>query len=64
MVPNNPYVKLGINNGADASRTYLELTEGRFKGDPTAARKNLLDYCRTDTLAMVEIMENLWELME
>lgn len=64
MVPNNPYVKLGINNGADASRTYLELTEGRFKGDPTAARKNLLDYCRTDTLAMVEIMEKLWELME
>jgi hypothetical protein len=64
MVPDNPYIKLGINNGVDASRIFLELTEGRFKGDFAAARKNLLDYCRTDTLAMVWILEKLRELVK
>ena len=48
------YSSLGIAEGMDASLTYLE----NF-GKIDSIRKDLLEYCKLDTLAMVWIVEKL-----
>ena len=54
------YSALAISNGGDAS-TYLQaLAEGRVKPENIKqVRKDLLEYCKLDTLAMVEIWKHL-----
>ena len=53
------YKKLqGVKNGGDASRTFLELSDQAFsEQDILDRRRNLLDYCKLDTKAMVEILK-------
>lgn len=53
---NLSYSALSISNGGDAS-TYLQaLAEGKLKPENLErVRKDLLEYCKLDTLAMVEI---------
>ncbi len=56
LVTEFTYANLEINNGGDASLAFESLLK---KTDPMIikdTRKNLLAYCRLDTLAMVEIL--------
>ena len=53
------YNQLWVNNGEVASRLFLELHQGRHKGDVSVLRADLLDYCALDTLAMVRILDVL-----
>jgi hypothetical protein len=55
------YSSLVISDGGTASLVYAQMTEGSYEGDYEAARKDLLAYCELDTLAMVKILEKLYE---
>jgi hypothetical protein len=58
------YASLAISDGGTASLVYAQMTEGSYEGDYDAARKDLLAYCELDTLAMVKILEKLYEVVE
>ena len=62
LVPELSYGALEIQGGEAASRTFLAMAQGHFKGDVEATRKHLLDYCELDTLAMVRILDKLYDL--
>ena len=61
LVPELSYNDLEINEGGNASNTFLSMVNGTFKGDESQVRKNLLEYCKMDTYAMVKILEKLHE---
>jgi len=59
LVPGLSYAGLGISDGGMASLAFLKLMS---ETDPTMieqVRNNLLEYCKQDTLAMVEILKVL-----
>jgi hypothetical protein len=56
LVPDLRYDALAISNGDAASRLFLDLLRGRYRGDVQALRTDLLAYCELDTLAMVHIL--------
>jgi hypothetical protein len=59
LVPQFSYNKLDINNGMAASMSYENLY---YETDPSVidkTKKDLLEYCGLDTLAMVEILKVL-----
>lgn len=49
----------GIHNGSEAMSAYAALSS-RSPEEAAQIRKNLLAYCRLDTLAMVKILEKLY----
>ncbi|MDC1294985.1 DUF2779 domain-containing protein [Myxococcota bacterium] len=54
------YADLEIAEGQSAALTFGNMYEGRLKCEAReAARQNLLDYCRMETLATVRIVERL-----
>ena len=55
LVPELSYNSLEINDGGNASNTFLSMVNGTFKGNEPQIRKNLLEYCKLDTYAMVKI---------
>jgi hypothetical protein len=55
LVPNMSYQDLEIKEGLTASATFAQMIDGSFQGDFDKARQELLDYCKRDTKAMVEI---------
>lgn len=58
------YKKLGsIQNGGDAMDTFAKLHLLKDKNQLAEIKKDLLAYCRLDTLAMVRIWEKLWKLI-
>ncbi|GAA4318730.1 hypothetical protein GCM10023184_03110 [Flaviaesturariibacter amylovorans] len=62
LVPDMSYALLAIGSGDHANQAYNAL---RASSDPEfidATRKDLLEYCELDTLAMVRILERLYEL--
>lgn len=59
LVPELSYKTLGIQEGGSASRAFIELYGDVSDGERTETRKNLLEYCKMDTLAMVEILKKL-----
>ena len=63
LFPNNDeldYKKLGsIQNGGDAMDTFANLHLLKDKSKIDEIKKDLLDYCHLDTLAMVRILEKL-----
>lgn len=64
LLPHMNYDALAIGTGVDANRAYLAVrssTDSRFVADTIEA---LHEYCRLDTLAMVRILERLYELAE
>ena len=67
LFPNDPefdYHNLEqIQNGNDASLVFAEL-HTKSPEEIAQTRKNLLAYCRLDTLAMVKIVEKLYEVTE
>ena len=68
MFPNDEeldYRKLGtVQNGGDAMETFARLHRLKDPSKREAIRKDLLAYCRLDTLAMVRIWERLREMVE
>jgi hypothetical protein len=68
--PDLDYGKLdGIHHGGDAMAAGALLFDpeelAKHSGEEIAAlRKSLLAYCRLDTLAMVKILDRLWEFIE
>jgi hypothetical protein len=59
LVPELSYQDLSIKEGGTASHTFSTMLQGDFKGDVDQTRKDLLEYCKLDTLAMVRILEVL-----
>lgn len=66
MFPNDAelnYKKLGsVQNGGDAMDTFANLYLLKDKSKREEIRKDLLAYCRLDTLAMVRILEKLIQI--
>jgi hypothetical protein len=62
LVPELSYDNLNISEGGTASNTFAAMLIGEFVGDVEQTRRDLLDYCKLDTLAMVEILEKLKEV--
>jgi len=59
LVPELSYQDLEIKEGGTASNTFTQMVLGAFEGDIEKTRKDLLDYCKMDTFAMVKILEKL-----
>ena len=59
LIPELSYNDLNINDGGTASSTFQSMINGSFKGDELSTRKDLLEYCKLDTYAMVKIIEKL-----
>ena len=53
------YTELEIQDGGLASHTFTQLITSANKKNEEDIRKNLLEYCKMDTLAMVKIVEKL-----
>jgi len=62
LVPELSYETLDIGDGGSASVAYETLMEETDMIKIAEIRNNLLDYCKMDTLAMVEILERLKKL--
>ena len=60
LVPEMSYEGLQIGNGATAVARFATAALGRCSPDELATlRRDLLDYCKQDTLAMVRLHEAL-----
>ncbi|MDB4716976.1 DUF2779 domain-containing protein, partial [Flavobacteriaceae bacterium] len=62
LVPELSYNDLDIKEGGTASNTFLSMVNGSFKGDVKETRRQLLEYCKLDTFAMVKILEKLLQV--
>lgn len=62
LVPELSYNDLDIKEGGTASNTFLSMVNGTFEGDAEETRRQLLEYCKLDTYAMVKILEKLLEV--
>lgn len=60
------YEGMGIADGGTASREFLRVTFGNNidKDEQNQVRRYLEDYCELDTLAMVNIVDRLYELVQ
>ncbi len=56
LVPQLSYGDLNIQEGGMASLTYFSLYDDNDEQSVTKKRKGLIEYCKMDTLAMVEIL--------
>jgi len=62
LVPEMTYDNLEIGEGDSASAAFAYLALGRYDDTKTeSVKRNLLDYCEQDTLAMVKLHERLFE---
>ncbi|MBR9859785.1 DUF2779 domain-containing protein [bacterium] len=59
LCPDLSYSDLEIQEGGTASDTFLAMIQGTFEGDIDKTRKALLEYCKMDTRAMVEVLGRL-----
>jgi len=62
LVPELSYDELEIGDGMAAMRSYVGMIKMTDENQIKKTRKNLLKYCRLDTLAMVEILRKLKSL--
>ncbi len=63
LVPDLSYDGLAIGNGELAVTRFARMARGEIAGEDVAAtRRQLLDYCKLDTLAMVRLHDVLDEL--
>jgi hypothetical protein len=62
LVPELSYEELDISNGEMASNAWLALAQEPDQDKVETVRKQLLEYCCLDTLAMVKIIEKLKEI--
>lgn len=59
LVPQLSYNDLEIKEGGTASNIFTTMFLGEFEGNIEETRRNLLEYCKLDTLAMMEILKKL-----
>lgn len=59
LVPELSYNDLVIQEGGTASNIFLSMINNKYEGDVEQTRLHLLEYCKLDTLAMVEILDFL-----
>ena len=60
VVPGLGYDGMDIDNGLDASAVFAYMSRGRYDGEEMEEiRRQLLEYCKLDTLAMVRLEERL-----
>ncbi|MEA2066084.1 MAG: DUF2779 domain-containing protein [Thermotogota bacterium] len=60
LIPDFSYEGLEIKNGDDACYIFAKMARGDYsEQEMERIRKNLLEYCKLDTLAMVKIHEKL-----
>ncbi len=59
LLPELSYEGLAISDGGDAMNTYATLHLLEDKEEVKKIRGDLLEYCKLDTLAMVELLEKL-----
>lgn len=59
LIPELSYNDLEIKEGGTASNTFLSMVNGSFEGDVEETRRQLLEYCKMDTYAMVRILDKL-----
>lgn len=64
IVPKYSYADLNISEGMAASLAFEELYNEKDKDRVGVIRKDLLAYCKLDTLAMVEILNVLREVVD
>ncbi len=64
LAPGLGYDYLSISNGILAMSAFEGLQHETDQSVIAEVRKNLLDYCRQDTLAMVRILERLEEVLD
>ncbi len=60
LVPDMSYEGLAIGDGGTAAAAFAYMAWGRL-ADPARTRRQLLEYCRQDTLAMVKLHQHLLE---
>lgn len=58
------YGDLDVSEGLEASRQFLKMADPDLPGEERAViRESLLEYCRQDTMGMVEILRQLREMV-
>jgi hypothetical protein len=62
LIPEIWYEELGIREGDSASAAFAYIALGKDP-NPEVTKKNLLEYCKLDTLAMVRLHQRLAELI-
>lgn len=63
LIPDFSYEGMKIKNGDDACYVFAKMARGDYSElEMEKIRKDLLEYCKLDTLAMVKIHEKLLEL--
>ncbi|MHB9071709.1 MAG: DUF2779 domain-containing protein [Sedimentisphaerales bacterium] len=64
LVPDMSYEHLEIGNGGLAMTVFAYMVKGRYNQEEISKiRKNLLEYCKQDTMAMVRLNERLGEMV-
>tara|TARA_B100000902_G_C27322309_1_gene925523 strand:- start:49 stop:1542 length:1494 start_codon:yes stop_codon:yes gene_type:complete len=59
LFPELSYNNLEIKEGSTASNIFLSMVNETFEGDIKETRRQLLEYCKLDTFAMVRILDKL-----
>ena len=59
LVPEFSYEDLEVSDGMMASMLFAQLMNGSYSGDREQFRRNMLEYCKLDTLAMVKLLQVL-----
>lgn len=63
LVPSLSYAGLEVSDGDTAITHFARMARGEIVGDDVSiTRKQLLEYCKLDTLAMVKVHEALVQL--
>ena len=62
LVPELSYQDLEIKEGGTASSIFTQMVNGEFEGDIDKTKRDLLEYCKLDTYAMVKILGKLKEV--
>jgi predicted RecB family nuclease len=63
LMPGYSYEHLFIQNGSDAVAMFVKVVDGKCTPEEAAViRRDLLEYCKLDTLAMVKLHEQLEHL--
>lgn len=64
LIPELSYEVMVVANGDDAVLAYKQLGETSDPAEAEQIRRDLLEYCKLDTLAMVKLLEKLKDLSD
>ena len=64
LLPNLTYEGMAISGGGDAMNIYATLHLLEDKKEVEQIRKDLLEYCKLDTFAMVKLLDKLEQVIK